>query len=70
MTHSLFGAFCNRSRMKPRLLCTSKFDEVTPATRRKNLITAFALLSFVGGVYYYSISKMTKTVSIFIIADD
>ena len=36
----------------------NKYNEVTPATRRKNLLTAFVLSGFIFGVYYYSMSKM------------
>ena len=34
--------------------------EVTPATRRKNLAMALALVGFIGGVYYHSINKMKQ----------
>lgn len=31
---------------------------VTPALRRRNIATAFALIGFVGGVYVWTTSKM------------
>jgi hypothetical protein len=38
--------------------------EVTQKTRRQNLAVAFLIVSFVGGVYYTSISKLKQTVSV------
>jgi len=39
----------------------SSIPEVTPSTRRKNGITALALLGFVGSVYSFSLMKMKQT---------
>ena len=38
--------------------------EVTPQTRRKNLVVGLAIFGFVGGVYYTAISKLKQTVSL------
>jgi hypothetical protein len=38
--------------------------EVSPAVRRKNLITLFVLTGIVSGIYYLAISKMKEVCSL------
>ena len=37
------------------------YKEATPQMKQRNAITALALVTFVGGVYYTAISKMRQT---------
>ncbi len=50
------------SRVVGRTFATK---DVTPQTRRKNLLVALVIFGFVGGVYYTAISKLKQTVSPF-----
>jgi hypothetical protein len=40
------------------------YKEVTPEMKRKNVILATSLFGFIVSVYYYSMEKVKKTVSI------
>lgn len=52
---SLTGSVRNFSSSSP---VTNNSKDVPSKTRVKNMITAGLIFSFVGGVYWYSLSKM------------
>jgi hypothetical protein len=58
----MFSRLALLTGLKPRFTrrTFAGVREVTPSTRRNNMLLAFTLLAFIGGVYYTAINKMKQ----------